>query len=224
MGGGERISVSGRLGWARVPVGIRVGGGPFLWSREAFGAVLQEDCCEIGSQAGGRPHGAHEGPAQVDAAVRGAGEGPQGQLEAVLPSTTSARAPTGAEHPASRAARTARSAVTQARASASSRAASTALTSVSSSRHSTARAPCPGAGSIWRGSMVSVMSPSRPRRARPARASTTASTAPEATRPIRVSTFPRMSLNSRPSPRAASWATRRASRCRRPRRPGAPRG
>ena len=62
------------------------------------------------------------------------------------PSTTSARAPTGAEQPASRVASTARSASTAARVAGRRAAASSATRSASSLRHSTASAPCPGAG------------------------------------------------------------------------------
>ena len=50
---------------------------------------------------------------------------------------------------------------------------------------------------------------SSPRRARPARASRTASQEPLRTNEIRVSTFPRISVTRRPSPRAANWAARR---------------
>src|SRR6478736_8004133 len=125
------------------------------------------------------------------------------------PSTTSASAPTGAVHPASSVASRERSATTQARVSGSSSTDTAATTSSRSDRHSTARAPCPGAGSTWMGSITSVASSRRPRRARPARASTTASSAPVETNPIRVSTFPRIGRISMPSPRAASWAVRR---------------
>ena len=79
----------------------------------------------------------------------------------------------------------------------------------SSARHSTASAPCPGAGSICSGSSTSVTSSSRPIRASPARARSTASYSPERTLPIRVSTLPRTPTTSKPRPRACSCATRR---------------
>ena len=62
---------------------------------------------------------------------------------------------------------------------------------VSPARHSTASAPCAGAGSITSGPNVSVIAALRPSRASPAAASTTASTVPSCTRPSRVSTLPR---------------------------------
>ena len=110
------------------------------------------------------------------------------------PWATVASAPTGAVQPASSAARSALSALTAARVSGSSSALRASITSGRSSRHSTASAPCPGAGSICWGSSDSVTSSSRPRRASPARASRTASQEPLRTNEIRVSTLPRMSM------------------------------
>ena len=83
------------------------------------------------------------------------------------------------------------------------------VSSVSDDRHSTASAPCPGAGSICSGSSTSVTSSSRPSRASPARARITASTSPSCTLRSRVSTLPRIATTSRPSPSACSWAARR---------------
>ena len=125
------------------------------------------------------------------------------------PSTTSASAPTGAEHPASSSARRTRSAVVQARVSASSRAATRDAVPASSARTSTASAPWPGAGSIWIGSISSVTSSTRPSRRSPAAARTTASSRPSATVRSRVSTLPRRSVTTSPRPRASSCARRR---------------
>ena len=81
----------------------------------------------------------------------------------------------------------------------------------SSSRHSTASAPCAGAGSISAGSRISVASCARPRRASPARASTTASSSPPETLRSRVSTLPRIGTVSIGRPSAASCAMRRTA-------------
>src|SRR5699024_6389653 len=106
------------------------------------------------------------------------------------PAATSARAPTGALQPASSVASRRCAAVTAARVCGSSSWPSWRGMSSSADRHSHARAPCPGAGSICNGSRSSVASSPRSRRNRPARASTIASTSPPVTLPIRVSTFP----------------------------------
>ena len=79
----------------------------------------------------------------------------------------------------------------------------------SSALHSTASAPCPGAGSIWPGSRISEAASRRPSRARPAAATTTASSSPSLTLRNRVSTLPRMASTSKPRPRARSCAVRR---------------
>ena len=126
------------------------------------------------------------------------------------PSTTSASAPTGAEQPASRAASTARSAVTQARVSRVVERGRAAPPPRRRRRGTRPPAhPARGRAASAAGRATSVTSSSRPSRARPARASTTASTSPERTLPIRVSTLPRIGRHSRPRPSARSWAARR---------------
>ena len=141
-----------------------------------------------------------DGTAQLQGAVAGADERPDGQFEGSNAPTTSASTPTGAMQPASRAASTVLSAVTQACVSGSSRAARTSKTTESSARHSRARAPCPAAGKTWIGSGTSVARSARPRRSRPARARTTASSSPVSTRARRVSTLPRIGTSRRPGP------------------------
>ena len=101
--------------------------------------------------------------------------------------------PDRAEQPPSRVASTARSASTAARVAGRRARRQRRAARSSRARHSTASAPCPGAGSICSGSSTSVASSRRPMRASPARASTTASYSPARTLPIRVSTLPRMS-------------------------------
>ena len=126
------------------------------------------------------------------------------------PSTTSARAPTGAVQPASSAASSARSAATQARVSASSSGATAATTSARSARHSTASAPWPGGrqhlervddlGRPRRGGRGGPGRPGPGRRRRACRRATSRS---------RVSTLPRTGSTRRPRPSAASCAARR---------------
>ena len=87
-------------------------------------------------------------------------------------------------------------------------------------RHSTASAPCAGAGSISSKPKMEVARFSAPIREEPASATTIASYSPASTFAMRVSTLPRIGRTSR-SPRIAEQLRRPPRRCRahdRPRR------
>ena len=111
------------------------------------------------------------------------------------PDSYVARAAIAVVHAALMPTSTCLSAVVTSRVCGSSMRASNARRSESSSLHSTASAPCAGAGR--KSSRISVMSPMRSIRESPATARTVASTSPSRTRRIRVSTFPRMGTTTR---------------------------
>ena len=156
------------------------------------------------------------------------------RLRVSLPATVgTARAPTGAAHPAPRRASTARSAVTAARVTGLSMWLSTCASSGSScsrfSRVSTASAPWPAAGTMTGTSpsvpagRTSLTWPPSSRRCRPASARTTPSRSgslaapmgPSSLTPLprtldrRVGTLPRIGTIRRSGRAASSWAARR---------------
>ena len=119
--------------------------------------------------------------------------------------------PTGALQPASRAASTARSAVTAARVHSSSSTARAARRGRGRPRGTrSASAPCAGAGSICSGveqlgRLVDAAQPAQPGRGDDHGVELAGGDLARS----RVSTLPRIGTTSRPRPRASSWATRR---------------
>ncbi len=120
-----------------------------------------------------------------------------------------ANAPTGAEQPASRAARTARSAVTAARVrgSSSTPRKSIEVGAVGPALHGQRALAGRGQHLLDLEDLGDLGL--RPIRPGPAAASTTACSSPEVTLPIRVSALPRIGTYSRSGRSARSWATRR---------------
>ena len=125
------------------------------------------------------------------------------------PSTAKACAPSGTLQPPPSASRKARSASIARAVGAWSSGATASRTAASPSRHSSAIAPCPGAGTNCRGSRASVTSAARPSRVRPAIASRIASKRPSRSRLMRVSTFPRRSMRTTSARAARTSAWRR---------------